>query len=197
MPKTNLPCGIHFCPMALCLLWPIKAIRIADIALIYGVGVPETTRRAERMQITDQRKRRREPKYSPAEFRKLWADESLRVRDIAKRFDMGVRSVEAHAAQMRLPPRRRGSPRIYAFPADFAEMWAAGITTRDIGAFVGCCHTLVSVEAVRCGLPRRSRSRKAKPTMYAYQIAKAAKAERARWKDADMIDRLWAKKEAA
>ena len=49
MTKPKLPCGIHFCPMALRLLWPIKAILIKDIATVYGVGIAETTRRAERI----------------------------------------------------------------------------------------------------------------------------------------------------
>jgi hypothetical protein len=62
--------------MPLRLLWPIKAFRIIDIASVYGVGLAETTRRAERLGITGQRKRRREPKYSPAEFKKLWAGET-------------------------------------------------------------------------------------------------------------------------
>ncbi|MDP2047611.1 MAG: hypothetical protein Q8K33_01780 [Cypionkella sp.] len=197
MPKPKLPCGIHFCPMALRLLWPIKAVLIKDIASIYEVGIAETTRRAERIGVIDQRKRRREPKYSPAEFRKLWADETLRVRDIAQRLDMDLRCVETHAAKMKLPERRRGSPRVYAFPDDFNDMWKAGVTTREISAFVGCCHTLVSVEAGRRELPHRTRSRKAKLTMYAYQIAKAAKAERSYWEKSGMVDgRIYERKAA-
>lgn len=188
MRKPNLPCGVYFCPAALRMLWPVKAIRIVDIATVYGVGIAETTRRAERIGVIDQRKKRREPKYSPLEFRRLWADETLRVRDIAERLGMVVRSVEAHAAKMQLPRRKVGSPRVYAFPDDFNEMWAAGIVTRDIGDFVGCCHTLVSVEAKRRKLKRRNRSSVGKVSMVAYQLAKLAKAERAQWQLAEMVD---------
>ena len=195
MIKPKLPCGIHFCPVPMRLLWPIKAIRIIEIASVYGVGIPETTRRAERLKIADQRKRRREPRYSQVEFRKLWADESLRVRDIAAHFGLLTRVVEAHAVRMQLPQRRKGQPRIYAFPADFAEMWAAGVPAKEIAEIVGCCLALVSTEARRRKLPRRKKCRGGKVPMLAYQMEKSAKDERAQWAVAEMVDRLWAKKD--
>lgn len=188
MKKPLLPCGVHFCPSVLRILWPINDMRIVDIGTVYGVGVPETARRAERIGITDQRKKRREVKYSPVEFRRLWADPSLRLDDIAARLGMVKRCVESRAVAMGLPKRKTGIPKVYAFPADFDDMWKAGVTTREIGAFVGRSHNLPSVEARRRNLKPRSKSCGKKLTMLAYQLAKRAKAERAAMIAADMVD---------
>lgn len=188
MAKAKFTCGFHFCPTALRLLWPVKEILIKDIASTYGTGVSEVARRAELIGVADRRARRRDPKYSPAEFKKLWADETLRIRDIAKRLNMVERCVCLHAVNLGLPPRKLGSPRVVVFPDDFNEMWKAGVTTREIGEFIGCSHTLVGVEADRRKLPARGRSRKVKQTMYAYQLAKRAAAEQNQWKLAGMVD---------
>ena len=43
----KLPCGMKWCPAALRMLWPERAIKHRDIALIYGVNYTLVPRRAE------------------------------------------------------------------------------------------------------------------------------------------------------
>lgn len=156
--KPAMPCGVWFCPVPLRLLWPIKAIRVADIGAIYGRSKSEMDRRAVALGIWEDRAHPRVPVYSASEFRRMWLDASIPRREVGARLGMTVLQVYLHAKAMGLPRRRGGCKPSVVFGPLFAEMWRAGVLQRDMSRHFGCSLALIGIEADRQGLERRSRS---------------------------------------
>lgn len=164
MAREKKPCGRRFCPAPMRLLWPIKPIRVREIAAVYGVTGPEIDRRAEELGITDERPRRRTMKYSKQEFRALWADPSLTLEDIGQRLCMVPRVCTKHARQMGLPWRKGGAKPVYRFDDDFDAMWGARVSCREMAAYYGnCSKSLIGFEAKRRKLAPRPRAGKLTP----------------------------------
>lgn len=95
-----MPCGIHFCPATLRMLWPVKAIRVCDIAVVYDIGNSETIRRAEALGIAAERHRRRTTKVSMQRLREIWRDETLSLAEKAVALNMLPRTLQKMARPM-------------------------------------------------------------------------------------------------
>lgn len=200
--RAHTPCGKCYCPAPIRLLWGVPDIQQTQIAAISGIGLAEVARRAERLGVADQRPKRRTPVYSPREFRRLWLDESVLVRQIGQRFGMTAVAVRVHARKLGLPPRVGGRRPTVNWPADFADMWRLGVGTPEMAAFIGCFPTAVTRKAKEMGLGPRKASRWHKITLAdfrAHQLREAmAKSAResdralalAQMKDGDL--RRWA-----
>lgn len=152
--KPPMPCGPYFCPAALRMLWPVKAIRVAGIGAIYGCGISEIERRAHKQGIFDQRPHRRVMVYSPAAFRAAWADPDLTMEAIAERFGMLYEICSLHARRLGLPPRRGGAPRA-VFGPGFDTIWRAGVKTAVMATLYRCHPDTVLREAARRKLKNR------------------------------------------
>lgn len=165
MPKRpHMPCGTRFCPVPLRLLWPIKEVRVRAIGAIYDVTTPEIDRRAEQIGIYAERPHRRVMVYSKSEFRRLWADQTMSLRQIGERLGMVPRVVQLHARRLGLPTRKCGQKPTYAFDADFDALWAAKVSCQDMARhYGGCSKALIGVEAKRRNLPPRIRAGKLTP----------------------------------
>jgi hypothetical protein len=139
------------------LLWPIKAVRVADIGAVYGRSKSEMDRRAVMLGIWSDRRHPQIPVYSVAEFTRLWLDEAVSRPRIAARFGMSLLQVWVHAQKLGLPDRKAGRKRSVAFGPLFASMWQAGVLRREMARHFCCSLALIGIEADRQGLQRRVR----------------------------------------
>lgn len=185
--RLRMPCGRRFCPAAIRMLWPIKTVKVADIARLYGVTVSEIDRRAEEITIYDQRPHRRVMAYSKTEFRRLWADSSITLEDIGNRIGMLPRVVTIHARKLGLPPRKCGQKPTYTFDEDFDALWRAKVSCEDMARhYGGCSKSLIGVEAKRRKLPPRPRSGKLVPIGRVLEALAAKKLAEAMRREAEI-----------
>ena len=176
MPRNyraeKLSCGSRFCPATLRMLWPIKAIRICDIAPIFDVGLAEVIRRAEEIGIDDQRPRRRTTRISAVRLRAIWMDPSTSLQQKAERANMLPRTLQKLAKAALFPPLKTGrQPTV--FPDDFDEMWLAGVATSDIARLCNACGSTVTAEVRKRKLRRRAAGDKAKTTLAEFRLARS------------------------
>lgn len=155
-PQPGTQCAHGFCPVPIRILWPIKAIRVATIASILRVTDSVIWRRSEMLGVYDQRPRRRVVKVSQPAFAALWADRSLSLTDIGQRIG-GLHPVNVGMLGRRLglPPRIGGRKPRFSFGPEFEAMWRAGVKSREIARFYGCCQPRISREVVQRGLDQR------------------------------------------
>lgn len=115
-------------------------------------------------------------RVSPAEFRRLWFDQSLRVEDIAAQLGITRQAVTCRARVRGLPSRRtlRVYPVLINDP-EFADMYLAGVGARELAAHYGCHRLLIPKTAARLGLPPRSRGWMPLITMADYRQQRLAK----------------------
>lgn len=181
------PCGIRFCPVPLRLLWPLKAVKVRDIARLYGVGVSEIERRAEQIAIYNQRPHRRVMVYSKTEFKRLWDDQMLTLEQIGDRLGMLPRVATLHARRLGLPERKCGQKPTYTFDADFDALWRAKVSCQDMARhYGGCSKSLIGVEARRRKLPPRPRAGKLMPIANALEALAAEKLAQAMRREAEI-----------
>lgn len=156
IPATDCACGRGFCPATLRILWPVKAIRIGEIAGLTRVTPTTIWKRVEQIGIYDQRPMRRRLRYSPVLFRALWADDSLTLADIGARLG-GIHPVNVgqHGARMGLPPRKTGAKPRAAIGPEFDLMWRMGVKVREIARAHGIGQPRASRIAAERGLPPR------------------------------------------
>lgn len=189
MPRRPpLPCGVWFCPVPMRLLWPIKAVSLDRIGAIYGRSRPEIERRARQLGLWDDRRHRAELVYSVAEFRRMWLDPKMTKPKIGARFGMNRAQVWQHAQRLGLPPRKPGRVFVHVFGADFDALWRAGVLAREMARHYGCSVSLISHEAARRGLPRRTRSMPQGRTMLQYRLAQTAAETTAALHLSEMVD---------
>lgn len=152
----EFPCGRTFCPAVLRLLWPVKTIRVGEIAGLTRVTPGSIWRRVEQIGCYDARPKRKKPRYSLTLFRALWADNRLSLAEIGERLG-GLHPVNVgeHGRRLGLPPRATGAkPRAIIGP-EFAQMWRIGVKTREIARFYGIGQPRVSRIAADLGLELR------------------------------------------
>lgn len=136
---------------------------------------------------------------SRARFAALWGDNSITIRAIARQLDISPQAVRFRALSRGLPARRghpRADQQAIRDPA-FADMWLAGVCTRDLVALYGTHHMTVPRTARRLGLPPRGRGWQPRMTLAEWRAARVASlmaasaAEtRAAITMADMADRI-------
>lgn len=194
--KPALPCGSWFCPVPLRLLWPIKAVPLADVAACYGRSRQEMERRAHMLGIWGLRPHGRVALYSVAEFKRLWLDPGMTKARIAARFGMARVQVQLHARRLGLPPRRTGAPPVYTFGPEFDAMWRARVMAREMASVYGCAPTLIHKEAERRGYGPRGRAGP-RLTLAQFRLAETARAEQAALRLAEMVDNFHPGRRAA
>lgn len=97
-------------------------------------------------------------RFSAALFRKLWADTSISIDEIAARFGSGRRWPALQAQRFGLPSRHTGARRhSRQFDHDqLARLWLAGVSSAAIADALGMRHRqYVWKIAQRMGLPSR------------------------------------------
>jgi hypothetical protein len=186
--KPDMPCGIWFCPAVLRMLWPVKAIRLAEIGACYSRSRIEMERRARMLGIWDQRAHGVVPVYSVAEFTRLWLDPSLTRAAIAKRFGMTKAQLWQHSQRLGLPARRNGAPPTYQFGPEFDAMWHGRVLGREMAKVYGCAATLIHKEAERRGHPARGKRGPRKLTLGEWRMKAVAEETRAAMVLAEMVD---------
>uniref|UniRef100_A4WTC2 Winged helix-turn-helix domain-containing protein n=1 Tax=Cereibacter sphaeroides (strain ATCC 17025 / ATH 2.4.3) TaxID=349102 RepID=A4WTC2_CERS5 len=94
---------------------------------------------------------------SEAELRRLWADPSLSITEIGRRLGITYQAVQQRAALRGLGPRpvAHNAWARWAPPSDFAEMWRAGVSLRDMEEAFGVTHNTITKAARQMKLGRR------------------------------------------
>lgn len=136
-------------------------------------------------------------RFSRAAFAAAWADRSIPVEDIARRFGIcSVRYASRLARQLGLPVRRRG-PAVICDATEFRAMWLAGCLRADMARILGLNAGTITIEARRLGLPMRGKGWTGGITLATYQelrLARAMAADAASTREAmvqsEMVDRI-------
>ena len=131
-------------------------------------------------------------RITPATIRALWLDLTISKDEAARRAGMTGRNLQTIARKLSLPHRPN-----YAAPASITDtdelrrMWAAGLSTADMAAMLGCHGNTVLRTARKLGLPSRHRGFTGACTPDEYLEAKLAArmAESAARTQAEMIRR--------
>lgn len=95
---------------------------------------------------------------SVAEFRRMWEDRSITVQQMGEMLGgISPQAVASRARKRGLADRtyRRGDSRRKIDVAEFREMWAFGVSAREIAAHFGISEAGVKVAVARYDLPRR------------------------------------------
>lgn len=144
-PPDAFACGQGFCPAALRMMWPIRAIRVGEIAGMARVTPATIWTRVEQLGITGQRPGKRKHRYSPALLRALWADDSLSLAEIGARLGgMHPVNVGKRGARLGLPPRRLGPKPSVEIGPEFDLMWSMGVKSQEIARFYGLSQPRIS-----------------------------------------------------
>ena len=137
-------------------------------------------------------------RISEAEFRRMWMNSNLPVREIAKALGINVGNVSARAKRRGLPSRNapNASARVHGIDCPlFAKMWLAGVGTRAMAAHYGVSSGTPTNTARRLSLPARGNRAGYAMTVadfFALQLriamaASARETQAALW-NADMVD---------
>ena len=189
------PCGFNICAAAIRMLWS-PDISKRQVGKWLGIAGTSATRWADTVGL-DSRVNVRPPKQISARaVRTAWMDQTITTAEAAKRVGLSTRSLYERSLKMQLPPRKSGVA-AKPWPDDFNEMWAAGLTTRDMAKLCSRrAASHITVEAQRRGLPgRRIGMNNSPPTIEEYHamklreaMAATAKIEQGHWRNAEMVD---------
>ena len=147
-------------------------------------------------------------RFNVAVFAALWQNHAVPTQRIADAMGITRQGASWHARRMGLPSRAKVRRRLVE-PELLAEMWLAGVSSREIAAHFGMAHHSCAVTAAKnLGLPRRKRGPSGTmnggwlPTITAAQflsdkaqgilgarMAEAARVEQAAMINAEMADR--------
>jgi hypothetical protein len=138
----------------------------------------------------------RTKRISPARFREIWMDHSISRDEAAARVGMSARYMQDIASRMGLPRRPNYSrPKVITNTALLRDMWAAGLSTRDIARAFNCGPQTVNRKARAIGLPSRHRGFTGRISLAEYMadtailaMQKAARVEQAAIINAEMAD---------
>jgi len=127
---------------------------------------------------------------SEAEFRRMWCDKSTPASVIADRLDVSVQAVTSRARIRGMEKRAGGGGLNRKLdPELFRKMWVANVGAAEIAAYFGLSHSnSISKRAREWGMPRRKCSRWNAISVAAFFLAETARAERAEWWNAEMVD---------
>ncbi|MGP3699208.1 hypothetical protein [Rhodobacter sp. NSM] len=173
-----------------------RGLTVAQAAAAEGVTVTTAYAYARRWGISF-KFGGRQIRLSRAAFAAAWADRSIPVEAIARRFGIsGASYVSTLARQMGLPRRPSGPPVLYD-AAEFRSMWLAGVRREDMAAVLSLHRNAVTEEARRLGLPMRGKGWTGSITLEVYRelrLAEAMAAEavgtRAAMGLCEMVDRI-------
>ena len=148
---------------------------------------------------------RRGKRVPEAEFRRMWADPTLKLSDIAARLDVSWQAVTCRARTRGLPPRPGGAGLNRKIDrALFVAMWAANVSPTSMAEYFGVCRENIHLRARRWGLPARGCTRWSVITVaefaqaqLARRMAVEAQATRAAMRLSEMVDAPSSKRSAA
>lgn len=112
-------------------------------------------------------------RVSLARLRAMWADDRLTVAQIAAECGMSEHGIRGRAQRLGFPARRLGPKPKYS-EADFAAMWHAGVSMREVAALFGVDRSTLSDAARRMGLPPRGSAWQPLLTLAQYREAELA-----------------------
>lgn len=138
---------------------------------------------------------RRGKTVSEAEFRRMWRDKSMTLRQVGEALGITQAAVSARAGTRGLPPRAMGPVPIITDSRLFKAMWAAGVHNDDIARAFGVNEKTVRNHAKRIGLQRKAGGRGQGITAAQFAeariaaiMAAGAQEIRAQWALAEMVD---------
>lgn len=98
-------------------------------------------------------------RVSEADFRRLWQDRQLTLRQIGVILGISESAVHYRGRRRGLPPRGVSKPTLLAIcgarEAEFRAMWQGNVASQDIAAHFGVSDNTVPNTAARLGLPQR------------------------------------------
>lgn len=133
-------------------------------------------------------------RVSHAEFARMWADRSLTRVQIAAALGISRQAVTDRARARGLPPRSDtgGRPPTRVNDADLRDMWAAGVSPREIAGLYGVSPGVIWRAAARLGLPPHDRAWMPKITLADWRAQRAlsrlAAETAAALRERDMVD---------
>lgn len=99
---------------------------------------------------------RRGRNVSMAEFRRLWADESLTLSQIGQQLGISQQAVTGRATTRGLVNTRPMGPRpSISDDTLFRDMWATGVVVADMARHFGVHQRSIRNHVTRLGLPKR------------------------------------------
>lgn len=90
-----------------------------------------------------------------SEIRRVWLDPNLTTAQAARAVGLARSNLWLRAKALDLPPRKPGNPFAAVEVATFAEMWTAGVSSREIARYFDIHPMTVRSLRDRCGLPPR------------------------------------------
>lgn len=203
MTQKKRPCGRRFCPAAIRVIYPVEELTQAQIGAALGIRPANVGRQASWLGLPSRYADHYKP-VSAARMRRLYEVENLSLEAIAAQIGCDPQTVWRKAKNLGLRrPTTNNYARRIKWPADFNQMWRAGVLIADImqaavteQVDVRC----VSREARRRGLPPRNKGARWKAiTMDEYRqinlakaMAKTARIEQAAFISANLADRVTA-----
>lgn len=152
--RSVRPCGYGCCAAAVRMIWtPEISKRMAGRWL--GVADSTVTRWAAEAGLDPRVNRRPDKQISAKAVREAWLDKSVTIEDASKRLGLSSRALYERALAMDLPARQPGVP-AREWPADFDQMWLAGVLTSEMArACKRAAKSHITLEAQKRGLPAR------------------------------------------
>lgn len=110
--------------------------------------------------------------------RRAWLDSELTLAQAAASVGMAKDALQARAVVLGLPGRRMGRREVIRprQEVDFADLWRAGVSARQIGAHFGCSYCAVVNTAARLQLPMRGAGYRPAMTLAAWAEGRMARA---------------------
>lgn len=131
-------------------------------------------------------------RVSEAEFRRMWADQTLSQAEIGRRLGISGSAVRSRAATRGLPPRP--DDRHFARQFDherIVRLYLAGFSAESVSARIGCSLSVVRHAVIRAGHKMRSRNMAGRPKVddiLRAAMAASAREEQAALRLAEMVD---------
>lgn len=132
--------------------------------------------------------------FTPAAFRRAWADPRLSAEDVGRRFGLGLHAAHWRAKALELPRKSPGNFSTISRD-EFTAMWLAGVSGAEMATHFGVNDSNIARAAKRFDLPGRRRGARRKMTLAQYHetllakaMAETARLEQAQIKLAEMWD---------
>lgn len=90
-------------------------------------------------------------RVSSAEFRRLWADQSMSTKALARQLGMTTSGLRARAALLGLPSKRLRTIADIAADPEFSAMWRALVDREQMGTHFGMCERSIYAAGALCG----------------------------------------------
>jgi hypothetical protein len=154
--EPKKPCGRHFCPAAVRMVWDMHDWSTPEAAAVIAVTPGALWKRADALDLPARPWIRSARLLSRSKVREVWLRNDVPLARFAADMGVSVDTLQRHAQATGDLPRRKSGPKPQvAMCRWFAEMWHYGVSTRSLADHMGCAQGYASTLAHRAGLPQR------------------------------------------